>query len=162
MVGFNFAPIGWATCDGHLMAISQNDSLFSIIGTTYGGDGQSTFALPDLQGRVPLHMGTGPRSEQSHSRQFRRGIDDFFNSNQVPSHVHAFQGVSSAANSSDPTGRVPASNRTTAPYSAPAAGTAMLPTAITPAGSGQPHNNMQPYLSVMFIIALDGILPSPP
>jgi len=162
MVGFNFAPVGWAACDGQLMAIDQNPALFAIIGTTYGGDGQVTFGLPNLQGRVPLHMGQGPGLSSYLIGQFSGESVTTLTSTQVPAHIHMFQGVSGAANSSDPTGKLPASNRTTSPYSVPAAASAMSPNAIAPAGGGQPHNNMQPYLSVMFIIALQGIFPSPP
>lgn len=153
MVAFNFAPKGWALCDGQLLPINQNQALFSLLGTTYGGDGRINFALPNLQGRTPIHIGNGIAlgqldGETSHT----------LTSLEMPAHTHQANADGAAATSSDPTGHVWAA-LPSGGYSTAASG-AMLPGAIASAGGNQPHDNMQPYLVVNIIIALQGIFPS--
>jgi microcystin-dependent protein len=160
MVGFNFAPNGWAFCDGALLAISQFDALFNLIGTTYGGDGQQTFALPDLRGRVPVGIGQGA-GLSSYVIGQSGGVESVtLNVNQLPSHQHV---VSPGANSGEQTSNRPDNNfpavggyyatttNSTSPMGAPT---------LAPVGSGQPHNNIQPVLGINFIISLFGIFPS--
>ena len=160
MVGFNFAPRGWATCDGQLLPISQNTALFSLLGTTYGGNGTSTFGLPDLRGRAPLNVGQGPGLTNRVLGEQSGAATVTLVANQLPAHTHTFQGVAASATSNNPVGNLPASIRTSTPYAA-AGGTtaAMSASAIGGGGSNLPHNNMQPYLSILFIIALQGIFP---
>ena len=155
MFGGNFAPVGWMFCEGQLLAISENTALFDLIGTTYGGDGQNTFALPDLRGRFPLHMGNGFVIGQ---RAGEEGVT--LTTNQLPAHNHAakasgggnFVSPQNAFWSTDPGGG-------TAAYTSTAAG-AMSGNAISGSGSAQPHDNRQPFLAVSFIISLFGIFPS--
>lgn len=156
MFGGNFAPIGWATCDGQLLSIAENSALFSLIGTTYGGDGVNTFALPDLRGRVAAHFGGALALGQvGGSESVTLTVA------QIPSHSHTAE-AASAGTVRSPAGQVWAADRgqNVAPYAAAADGHAMAATAIGPQGGGQPHDNMQPFLAVSFIIALLGIYPS--
>ena len=160
MVGFNFAPAGWMFCDGQLLPISGNETLFQLIGTTYGGDGQSTFALPDLRGRVPIHTGTGPTGT-SYTLAQSFGVETVtLTPTQVPSHQHSFGlGASSGeATTNRPDNSYPALGGY---YAATPNNTVSMgaPT-IAPAGGGQPHSNIQPYLGINFIISLFGIFPS--
>lgn len=159
LVGFNFAPQGWAFCDGALMAISQNDALFNLIGTTYGGDGQNTFGLPDLRGRVPLHMGTGGGNTYVLSQS--AGVETVtLTGNQIPVHTHTLLGTSAAAVTAAPQAS-PASalaQSATAIYAANAPNTTMNQTSV--AGGSQPHDNRMPFLGINFIISLFGIYPS--
>ena len=156
----NFAPLGWALCQGQLLPIAQNDALFALIGTTYGGDGQTTFALPNLAGRIPIHQGGGPgltlRSlgEAGGSETVALGVQ------QLPAHSHAAMGANSGADrispaaaywSTDPGGNTGAYSTT--------AGSQMASGAIGAAGSGQAHDNTQPFLVLNYIIALEGIFP---
>jgi microcystin-dependent protein len=166
--GHNFAPRGWAFCDGRLLAISQNDALFALIGTTYGGDGQVTFALPDLQGRVVIGTGQGPGSATNYVLGQKGGTEEVaLTLNQIPSHRHTLLASSSSAGAvSAPAGLVPSANSNSGvlPY---AAGTAtpvvsMAATAVTMAGGNQPHENMPPFLCLSHIIAVEGIFPSQP
>ena len=161
IVGFggNFAPRGWAFCQGQLLAIAQNTALFSILGTTYGGNGQTTFALPDLRGRVPVQQGTGPGlspyvlGEQTGSETVT------LISTQMPAHNHALLASTEDAGVKNPTGQVLAT--TTSPtYVATPIDTTMAPQAIGIAGGSQPHNNLQPLLAINFLIALEGFFPS--
>ena len=156
-MSFIFAPKGWALCNGQLLPINQNQALFSLLGTTYGGNGQTTFGLPDLQGRVPIHSGNGHTlgergGEQAHTLSIA----------ELPTHVHAAQ---ASPQSDDTNVSLPFNNFLASPlsqtYTPPAALTAMHPTTITNAGGSQPHQNMQPFLTVSFCIALQGIFPSP-
>jgi microcystin-dependent protein len=158
---FNFAPKGWAFCNGQLLPLSQNTALFSLLGTTYGGNGKSNFALPDMQGNAPMHPGQGPGlslhdlGEMSGS-QFVTLLES-----EMPSHSHAQMGNSTTATKSLPTGNSLARGASITPYLAPAGApvVTMAFQAITPAGGSLPHNNMQPYLTLNFNIALQGVFP---
>lgn len=159
MFGGNFAPAGWAFCDGSLQAISQNDALFNLIGTTYGGDGTSTFALPDLRGRIPIHMGTGS-SGTTYVIGQRAGTETVtLTTNQIPSHSHVPQGSSASGNQPSPAGGVWAASSLNE-YTATAADTNMNASTIGLDGGSQPHGNLMPYLAINFIISLFGIFPS--
>ena len=155
----NFAPSGWAFCDGQLVSIAENTTLFALIGTTYGGDGQSTFALPDLRGRVPVHQGTG--SGSSYVIGQAGGVESVaLTPQQLPAHGHPLYATTSAASgTSGPTGLL-ASTTTMNFYGAGAPSTPMAPGAITATGGGLPHDNVAPFLAVNFIISLFGIFPS--
>jgi microcystin-dependent protein len=158
MFAGSFAPVGWELCDGRLMEIAGNDSLFLLLGTTFGGDGQETFALPDLQGRVPLHGGNG------HTLAEQGGTETVtLSAQQLPAHQHVAVGSTDPAGSSSPQDHVLATLAaagarsaygTDPPYSA------LDPTSLSPAGGNQPHDNLQPYTVISFIIAVDGIFPS--
>lgn len=151
----NFAPVGWMFCEGQLLPISENNTLFALIGTTYGGDGQSTFALPDLRGRLPLHQGNGHvLAETGGAEEVTLSI------NQIPSHSHPMIGSSGNGSQSNPQNNVLASSTLVKLYSGEAADTAMAATSITSVGGNQPHTNFQPYLCVNYIISLFGIFPS--
>jgi microcystin-dependent protein len=157
MFGGNFAPDGWMFCQGQLLPIDQYDTLFNLIGTTYGGDGQTTFALPDLQGRLPIHQGSGYVIGQ------RGGVETVaLNVNQIPAHSHALVASTSIAQQTVPTGQVLAQPTGEAIYRQDVPnGTNMLnPTTLTNSGGSQPHNNTQPFLCVSFIISLFGVFPS--
>jgi len=152
----NFAPAGWAFCDGQLLPISENETLFNLIGTTYGGDGQSTFALPDLRGRVPLHQGNGViLAEQGGAESVTLTIA------QIPAHAHGFMASSAPANSPNPGGHVLAETLTTTPYYSGPPAVALAPASVLNSGGSQPHDNLQPYLCLNYIISLFGIFPSP-
>lgn len=152
----NFAPAGWMFCEGQLLPISENETLFQLIGTTYGGDGDSTFALPDLRGRLPMHQGNGYiLAEAGGAEEITLTV------NQIPSHGHAMLGSSGNGSQSSPQNNVLASSTLVRPYSGEAADTAMAANSIAPAGGSQPHTNFQPYLCVNYIISLFGLFPSP-
>jgi microcystin-dependent protein len=157
MFGGNFAPVGWAACDGALLAIAQNDVLFALIGTTYGGDGQQTFALPDLRGRIPIHQGNGHTIGESAGTETVTLL-----TTQIPSHTHALVGSTASAVSRNPAGSVLA-HTTRAIYGA-GASVAMAGGAVQSAGGAgagaAPHDNTQPFLCVTFIISLFGIFPT--
>ena len=160
MFAGNFAPRGWAYCDGQLLAVSQNDALFSLLGTIYGGDGRTTFGLPDMRGRVPLHAGHGPGL--SERRLGAKGGSEkvTLTTNQIPSHTHPVSGTNNLANATTPGGNVPAQS-TIADLYAPVAPTVDMNAAAVPnVGGSQSHSNLMPYLCVHFIIALFGIYPS--
>jgi len=162
MVGFNFAPRGWALCDGQLLAIAQNTALFSLLGTIYGGDGRTTFALPDLRGRVPIHAGNGP-GLSNYPLGSRAGAETVtLTANQMPSHNHVANAAGPAGNSNDAIGNVWADDAgvSSATYSSAAATGTMRSNAIGNAGGNQSHENRQPYLAVNFVIALVGLYPS--
>ena len=155
MFAGNFAPAGWAFCEGQLLPISENETLFQLIGTTYGGDGQSTFAMPDLRGRIPIHQGNGViLAETGGAETITLTVS------QTPAHSHPFLGTSSLSNDANPGGNVVAQASAFFPYVNAPPTVAMAATAISPAGGSQPHNNFQPYLCVDFIISLFGIFPS--
>jgi microcystin-dependent protein len=152
IISWNFAPKGWAFCNGTLMPINQNQALFSILGTTYGGDGRQTFGLPNLQGRTPFHVGNGIvlgelGGETSHT----------LNISELPAHNHVPVGVSASATQTGPSGNTWC-NDNGAYASQPTS--PMNPACLGPTGGSQPHNNMSPYLVLNFIIALQGIFPS--
>jgi microcystin-dependent protein len=160
MFGGNFNPNGWAMCDGALQPISQNDALFQLIGTTYGGDGQSTFALPDLQGRIPLHQGQSTTGSVYVIGQ-KAGVESVtLTTNSMPTHSHAFQASTDNGLATSPTGNVLASNGQIKNFSPFPPTVAQNGNALTQAGGSQPHDNMMPYLVITFIISLFGIFPS--
>jgi len=154
-----FAPNGWALCQGQLLSIAQNDALFNLIGTTYGGDGQSTFALPDLRGRVPTHQGTGPGLSPRVIGGLGGSESVTLTPAQLPSHNHTLTATTAAASSAaGPSGSVLATS-SVALYGS-GAQVPMANAAITASGGGQPHENMAPYLGLNYIISLFGIFPS--
>lgn len=155
----NFAPQGWAFCQGQLMAISQNDALFALIGTTYGGDGQSNFALPNLSGRIPLHQGQGPGLTPRTIGELSGAETVTLTTAQIPQHTHAMNASSAAATGTSPAGAVLAAT-SVASYDTAAATTAMAAGALGSAGGSQPHENMAPTLALNYIISLFGIFPS--
>lgn len=158
--GGNFAPQGWALCDGSLLPISQYDALFSLIGATYGGDGQTTFALPDLRGRAALHQGQGP-GLSSYSLGQNGGVEAVtLTVSQAPPHSHPVLGHSGAGDSPHPAGAVWAGSSVALYTAGAAANAAMGASSISPGGGNQPHNNMLPFLTLNFCIALEGIYPS--
>jgi microcystin-dependent protein len=161
MFGGNFAPAGWAFCDGSILSIAENEVLFQLIGTTYGGDGQSTFALPDLRGRLPVHQGTSPFGTYTLAQM--GGVESVtLNTNQIPSHNHSAGCNSNPGNAANPAGAVPAQNTTALAYVATIPPQANMNAAsIGNTGGNQPHANLQPYLCVSFIISLFGIFPTP-
>ncbi len=161
MFGGTFAPAGWAFCAGQLMPISQNDTLFNLIGTTYGGDGQETFGIPDVQGRLPIHMGTNPQSGTTYQIGEEAGVESVtLNTNQIPIHNHAVVASTSGGTTGIPTGNVLASNLPVSLYSQFPPTNNMNANAITNVGGSQPHENMMPFLVITFIISLFGIFPS--
>src|SRR4030095_16040720 len=161
MFAGNFAPAGWAFCDGQLLPISENDTLFNLIGTTYGGDGQETFALPNLQSRVPMHMGKG-KDGVTYLLAEQAGTESVtLSTQQIPIHNHAFLGSSTAATLTSPKDSVVGTSAQVDYLTIATASVAMNASAVArPAGS-QPHENSQPFLCINFIISLFGIFPSP-
>jgi microcystin-dependent protein len=150
---FNFAPKGWALCNGQLLPINQNQALFSILGTTYGGDGRVSFGLPDLRGRVPMHTGS------TLSLGERAGVEGVtLNISQLPAHTHVAVGSTTVADQVSPQNNIWAASSYTAYASSP--NIPMSPQAIGQMGGSQPHNNMSPYLTLNFCIALVGVFPS--
>lgn len=154
IMSFNFAPQGWAQCNGQLLPINQNQALFSLLGTMYGGNGQTNFALPDLRGRAPLHVGGSLNvqgqagGEQNHTVTVA----------EMPTHPHVLNASNSNAGTNNPNGAVLANS--TAVYHTPTNLVALNPASVTNAGGSQPHLNMQPFLTLMFCIALIGVFPS--
>lgn len=157
MFGGNFAPAGWMFCEGQLLPISENETLFQLIGTTYGGDGQETFALPDLRGRVPIHQGNGfILAETGGAEEITLTV------NQMPAHTHPFLATNTNGTATNPQNNlIGASTSSVKMFISDAPTVNMAAVAITPVGGSQPHTNFQPYLCVDFIISLFGIFPSP-
>jgi microcystin-dependent protein len=156
MFAGNFAPAGWMFCEGQQLPISENETLFQLIGTTYGGDGESTFNLPDLRGRVPIHQGNGFVLAET------AGAEEVtLTTAQMPTHTHAFLGNTAGGTSPNVQGNLPATSSAVQIYRESAANQNMNPVAIGPVGGSQPHTNFQPYLCIDFIISLFGIFPSP-
>ena len=161
--GFNFAPFGYATCDGQLLAISQYTALFSLLGTTYGGNGQTTFALPDLRGRAPMHMGSGPGLSTYVLGQQGGEETHTLIQTEIPQHTHILNASSALSDSHDPNGCVLATSLATGTktyLSGTSPNVGMNPQTIGNTGGSQPHSNLQPFLVVTFCIATDGIYPS--
>jgi microcystin-dependent protein len=162
MFGGNFAPRGWADCDGQLLPINTYTALFSLLGTMYGGDGRTTFALPDMRSRVPMHEGTGPGLSQRTQGQRGGWENHTLSVSELPSHTHTLSGRNELADSATPEGDSLANvqGSDTKIYSSSAANSAMSANSIGNTGSSQSHNNMQPYTVIRFIIALQGTFPS--
>lgn len=161
MFGGNFAPRGWAMCDGQILQIAQYQALFSLLGTTYGGDGRVTFALPDLRGRVPIHVGTGNGLSPKRLGERSGTETNTLSVNNLPSHSHTINAVTEDGNQSTPAGNLPAGTKLLdKEYSNAARNTTMNATMVNNTGNNQEVNNMQPYLTVNYIIALQGIFPS--
>jgi microcystin-dependent protein len=158
MFAGNFAPAGWMFCEGQLLPISQNETLFQLIGTTYGGDGQTTFALPDLRGRIPIHQGNGfILAETGGAEEITLTV------NQIAAHTHASLATTNAASTTVPGNSVVLARAlaaTITPYGSDNPSTPLSPQMVSSVGGSQPHNNFQPYLCVDFIISLFGIFPS--
>jgi microcystin-dependent protein len=151
----NFPPVGWMFCEGQLLPISENETLFQLIGTTYGGDGQENFALPDLRGRLPLHQGNGfILAETGGAEEVTLTVS------QIPAHSHAFLGSNAVANDPNPSPHTLGESSAISLYQSGSPATPMAPQAISSVGGSQPHNNFQPYLCLDFIISLFGIFPS--
>jgi microcystin-dependent protein len=165
MFAGSFAPAGWMTCDGQVLPISENDALFQLIGTTYGGDGQSTFALPNLAARVPIHLGSNGTT--TYTLADNGGVTSVtLTTNQIPSHTHPIVADGNAATTTDPTNAYYAGTNPTALYSntsnpphTPNLKT-LNPATLPVKGGSQPHDNLQPYLAITYIISLFGIFPS--
>src|ERR1700681_4270815 len=156
MFGGNFAPAGWMFCEGQLLPISEYETLFNLVGTTYGGDGQSTFALPDLRGRLPIHMGGGFTWADT------GGVEQVtLTTSQIAAHRHPFIATVNIGGANTPGNNVVAQSSTVKVYSAVAPGVTLGQSSITMTGGSQPHTNFQPYLCVDFIISLFGVFPSP-
>lgn len=156
MFGGTFAPAGWLFCDGQLLSITENETLFQLIGTTYGGDGQTTFALPDLRGRLPVHQGSGVVLAETGGAETVT-----LTTSQVPSHAHPVVAATDLATQSAPAGAVVAQSTVADLYIEDGPGADLAANALTPVGGSQPHTNLQPYLCISFIISLFGIFPSP-
>jgi len=159
MFAGNYAPTGWALCNGQILSIAQNTALFSLLGTMYGGNGQTTFALPDLRGRIPLNFGQGPGLTDRGQGEVGGEETVTLLSNQMPMHTHLPNAESGGGNNTSPANNYwAASTRRDLTYT-PTPSSTMSPNAVAPVGNNQPHDNMQPYLAVSFIIALQGIYP---
>src|SRR3954463_2973249 len=156
MMSFNFPPKGWALCNGQTLPINQNQALFSLLGTNYGGNGQTTFALPDLRGRVPMHMGN------KHTLAEKAGqTAHTLSMGEMTQHSHSASGTSLTGDTFVPTGNLLAGSPAQL-YGPPSSNlTTLIPSSVTNVGGSQPHENMQPYLTISFCIALQGIFPSP-
>jgi microcystin-dependent protein len=156
MFAGNFAPAGWMFCEGQLLPISENETLFQLIGTTYGGDGESTFALPDLRGRIPIHQGNGFILAET------GGVEEVtLTVNQIPAHTHPLLASGDVGDQINLAGALTSNSNGVIPYIEDAPTLNMNPADIASVGGSQPHTNFQPYLCVDFIISLFGIFPSP-
>jgi microcystin-dependent protein len=160
MFAGNFAPAGWALCDGQTLPIAENDVLFQLIGTTYGGDGQETFNLPNLQSRVPIHMGTGPDGTTYQIGEMAGTEQETLTVQQIPIHTHPFTASTSVTQETNPTGSVVGQSTQATLYIDDVPNVNMAAAAITPAGGSQPHENVQPFLCINYIISLFGVFPT--
>jgi microcystin-dependent protein len=156
---FNFAPKGWAWCDGQLLPLSQNTALFSLLGTTYGGNGKSNFALPDLQGRAPMHPGQGPGLSLHDLGETGGSETVTLLESEIPAHSHVITASESDGLERTPNDQLFATGIGIAEYATPGALTTLNPQVLAPAGGDQPHNNLMPYLTFYFCIALQGVFP---
>jgi microcystin-dependent protein len=156
IMAFNFPPKGWALCNGQLLPINQNQALFSLLGTMYGGNGQTNFALPDLRGRVPMHVGG------AHSSQGERAGEEFHtvSASEMPTHVHLAHGTNTVGTTPIPTANLLADSDATQIYTGSGTAVALHPSTISSVGGSQPHENRQPFLVLSYCIALQGIFPS--
>jgi microcystin-dependent protein len=162
MFAGNFAPAGWMFCDGTTLPISENETLFQLIGTTYGGDGESTFNLPDLRGRVPVHQGTSPATGTNYTLGEQAGVETVtLTTQQSPQHTHALMATTKVGTQANPGGNLLANSQGPQPYIQESPDGSLNAQALTAAGGNQPHENRQPYLGINFIISLFGIFPSP-
>lgn len=161
MFAGNFAPVGWYFCNGQLLPISENETLFQLIGTTYGGDGQETFAVPNLQSRVPIHQGTGSGLSSRTLGQVGGTENVTLTTNQIPNHTHAFLASQDASTVLNAQGNVIGTPLTATPFFAAPPSLPLSAQSITAVGGSQPHENMQPYLCINFIISQFGIYPTP-
>ncbi|HEX8692642.1 MAG TPA: tail fiber protein [Longimicrobium sp.] len=160
MFAGNFAPNGWMFCEGATLPISENEVLFQLIGTTYGGDGEETFNLPNLASRIPIHMGTGPDGTTYQIGEMAGTEQETLTVQQIPAHSHALLASGLAAGDLAATDNVTATPTTKRIYAPPNSPVAMNPGTVQPAGGSQPHENTQPFLCINFIISLFGIFPS--
>ncbi len=161
MFGGTFAPLGWADCNGQQLPISENEALFQLIGTTYGGDGESTFNLPNLQGRIPMHFGNGPTGITYQIAEAAGTVQETLTVQQMPVHNHALVATGNPGGGNNPGNQVLAQGANVKLYIGDAPTTSLNPQTVAPAGGSQPHSNEMPYLVVRFIISLFGIFPSP-
>jgi microcystin-dependent protein len=160
MFAGNFAPQGWMFCEGQTIPISENDALFTLIGTMYGGDGEETFQLPNLQSRIPIHFGTGPDGN-TYQQGEMSGVEQVtLSGQQIPIHTHAMLGTSNAANTGNPANKVIAQSASTTYMIVSDPTVQMNAVAVTPIGGSQPHENCQPFLCINYIISLYGVFPS--
>jgi microcystin-dependent protein len=160
MFAGNFAPAGWMFCEGQLLPISENETLFVLIGTTYGGDGESTFALPDLRGRLPIHQGTGPSGSTYQMGETGGAEEITLTTQQIPQHGHALLASTSTGTQNAPANNVMAASPSVTLYIGDVPDANLAANAASLAGGSQPHENLQPYLCVDFIISMFGIFPS--
>lgn len=160
MFGGNFAPRGYADCDGQILAVNQNDALFSLLGTIYGGDGRTTFGLPDLRGRVALHQGTGPGLSQRRLGSQGGAEEVTLNSNQLPPHGHQPQASQDPATANTPTSSLTLAKTSTALYGTDTPATPLASNAVGNSGGNRSHHNMMPFQTIRYCIALVGIYPS--
>jgi microcystin-dependent protein len=162
LTGFNFAPRGYALCNGQLLSIAQNTALFSLLGTTYGGDGRVTFGLPDLRGRVPIHQGQGPGLTNRTMGELSGSENVTLINSEMPMHNHLVSATSVAGALGTPSGNflAPSSDAAVSLYRPTTDGSLLNPQSISLAGGNQPHNNLEPYLVISFSIAMEGIFPS--
>lgn len=159
MFAGNFAPAGWSFCDGQLMPISENDALFTLIGTTYGGDGQETFALPNLQSRIPIHQGTGPSGVTYQIAEAAGTESETLTLQQIPVHNHPLLASMGTGTQNSPAGEVLASGSSVSIFRPQAPTQPLAAQTLNPAGGSQPHENMVPFVCINFIISLFGIFP---
>jgi microcystin-dependent protein len=159
MFAGNFAPVGWMFCEGQTIPISENDALFTLIGTTYGGDGEQTFQLPNLQSRIPIHAGTGPDGNTYQLGEMSGVESVTLSGQQIPIHNHTFLGTSNGANTGNPTNKVLAQSGNVTYMIVADPTVSMNGAAVTPVGGSQPHENCQPFLCINYIISLYGIFP---